>query len=775
MAHIKSRKHAVARALPPLGSAAAATLVALSLPVAAQQSTNTLKEVRVEDASTRDYKTDASANPKYTAPLVDMPKTIQVVPEQVMREQGATTLTEALRNSPGVGTFFLGENGNTNTGDAIYMRGFDASGSIFVDGIRDIGSISRDVFNLQQVEVVKGPSGADVGRTSPGGYVNMITKKPLLEDAFSGSLGFGSGSYKRGTVDWNKVISGADGSGTALRLNAVMEDSGLANRDEVKNKRWGIAPSIAFGLNTPTRVFLDYLHVEQNNVPDGGVPTVGLPGYSTPDPTRAFLTNAAPVRSRNFYGTQFDFDDVKGDMLTARVEHDITPDMTLRNTTRYGKTTQDYFLTSFMASSANFRTPNPSNPSTWTVARSTPTSKNQENEIITNQTNLSAKFSTGSVSHTLNTGLELIREEQRNLGYFGNNGVANGVPIGNGQFPAFNLYAPNPNVTGYNRVRNGADSKGSTDTVGLYVFDTAKLSQDWQLTGGIRYDHYSTDFDGATRSTATSNPRLPVGTLVPASLSKSGDLWSGQIGLVYKPAENGSIYASYGTAAQPPGGSNFSLAASNATTNNASRTDFDPQETKSAEIGTKWDVLDKRLALSAAVYRTDVSNEVIPDPTNATVFIQAGKKRVEGIELGIAGTITDTWGVSAGYTTMDTSIVSGPAVTQDGSSVIAYTPKNAFTLWSTYQLPMGFTLGGGARYVGKLHRGTDGAVGTPTFVESYWVFDATASYRINKNFDIQLNVYNLFDKEYVASINKSGYRYVPGVPRSARVTANFAF
>src|SRR5688572_22584234 len=257
MAYIKSRKHAIARALPPLGSAAAATLVALSLPVAAQQqSSSTLKEVRVEGVNAAEYKTDASANPKYTAPLVDMPKTIQVVPEQVMREQGATTLTEALRNSPGVGTFFLGENGNTNTGDAIYMRGFDASGSIFVDGIRDIGSISRDVFNLQQVEVVKGPSGADVGRTSPGGYVNMITKKPLLEDAFSGSLGFGSGSYKRGTVDWNKVISGADGSGTAIRLNAMAENSGMANRDEVKNDRWAIAPSIAIGLNTPTRIFL---------------------------------------------------------------------------------------------------------------------------------------------------------------------------------------------------------------------------------------------------------------------------------------------------------------------------------------------------------------------------------------------------------------------------------------------------------------------------------------------------------------------------------------
>ncbi|HSV58452.1 MAG TPA: catecholate siderophore receptor Fiu [Variovorax sp.] len=759
MAYIKSRKHAISRALPPLGSAAAATLVALSLPVAAQQPSSTLKEVRVEGTNAAQYKTDDSANPKYTTPLVDTPKTIQVVPEQVIREQGATTLTEALRNSPGVATFFLGENGNTNTGDAIFIRGFDASGSIFVDGIRDIGSISRDVFNLESVEVVKGASGTEVGRTSPGGYVNLITKRPLLEDAFSGSIGFGSGSYKRATADWNKVISGADGSGTAFRLNAVVEDSGLANRDEVKNKRWAVAPSLAFGLNTPTRVYLDYLHVDQNNVPDGGASTIGLPGYSTPDPARPFLNNAAPVRSRNFYGTVHDFDDVTADMLTARVEHDITPTTTLRNITRWGKTSQDYFLTSFMASSANLRTPNPNDPSTWAVARSSPTSKDQENTILANQTNLSTKFNTGSVGHSLNTGLELIREEQISRNFYGAGGP--GVVA----LPPANLYSPDPNVAAFNRVHNGAYNDGTTDTIGLYVFDTAKLSENWLLTGGLRYDHYSTDFEGTTRANNTA-------PLVPVSLSTSGSVWSGQIGLVYKPAENGSVYVSYGTAAQPPGGSNFLLAASG---NSPSRVDFDPQETKTTEIGTKWDVLNKKLSLTAALYRTDVSNEVIPNPSNTTQFIQTGKKRVEGIELGAVGAITDRWGVSAGFTTMDTSILSGPTVTQDGSGVLAYTPKHAFTAWTTYQFPMGLTIGGGARYVGQMKRGTDGAIGTPTFVESYWVFDATASYRINKTLELQLNVYNLFDEEYVAAINKSGYRYVAGVPRSARVTANFAF
>lgn len=774
MAHsyIKSRKHVTARAASPLTTVAAATLVALALPAGAQTSTNTLKEVRVQDSAAADYKADTSANTKFTAPLVDTPQTISVIKEQIIREQGATTLTEALRNTPGASTFFLGENGNTNTGDAVFMRGFDSSSSIFVDGIRDLGSVSRDTFNIEQVEVVKGPSGTDVGRTSPTGYINLITKKPSMQDSFSGSLGFGSADYKRGSVDWNKSLSGENGIGAAFRLNAVTEDAGVAGRDTVKNKRTAIAPSLAFGLNSPTRVFLDYVHVEQRNTPDGGVPTIGLPGYSSPAASRGFLSTAARVDSSNFYGTSSDFDDVTSDLFTARIEHDLAPNVTLRNTMRYGKTSQDYMLTAFMGTTANIVTPNVANPAGWTIARSTPTNKDQVNKIFTNQTSVSATFNTGSVGHSLNAGLELMREEQDSRGYFGPNATANGVLVGNGAWPAANLYNPDPNVSGYSRIRNGADSKGTTDTVGLYVFDTLKFNSQWSVTGGLRLDHYSTDYLAGTRSTATSNPTLPVGTLVSSSLNTSDNLITGKLGVVYKPADNGSIYAAYGTAAQPPGGANFALSTS---ANSAANTNYLPQKAKTAEVGTKWDLVDKKLALTAALYRTEVSNEVVQDPTNTAVYYQTGKKRVQGIELGVAGTITDNWGVSAGFTTMNATVLSGPAVASDGSAALVYTPKKAFTSWTTYRLPFGVTIGGGARYTGEIKRGTDGAIGTPVSVDSYWVVDAMASYRVNKNLDLQFNLYNVFDKEYVSAINKSGYRYTPGAPRTARLTANFAF
>ena len=162
------------------------------------------------------------------------------------------------------------------------------------------------------------------------------------------------------------------------------------------------------------------------------------------------------------------------------------------------------------------------------------------------------------------------------------------------------------------------------------------------------------------------------------------------------------------------------------------------------------------------------------DPVDLQYY-QIGRKRVQGIELSAVGKLSDNWAVSVGYTVMDAKVLHGSAVANDGSSDLAYTPKSAFTAWTTYHLPFNLTLGGGARYAGEMKRGTDGAIGTPAYTEAYWVFDAMASYPLNKHVDLQLNLYNLFDKDYVAAINKSGYRYTPGTPRAAMLTANIRF
>ncbi len=777
MAHIRSRKHA--KTIHPAFSPSLIAVAVLAVPLAghAQQATSTkaLPEVQVHSAADVPYKADRTASPKFTQPLVDTPQTISVIKKEVIQEQGATTLTEALRNSPGVGTFYLGENGSTSTGDAVYMRGFDASNAIFVDNVRDSGSISRDMFNVEQVEVLKGPAGTDTGRGSPTGSINLVTKQAESEDAFSASAAYGSWNQKRVTADWNKLIN-AD-NGTAFRLNLLKQDSGVPGRHEVENDRSGVAASLAYGLGSDTRVFADYMHYEQNDVPDGGVSTIGLPGYSSPSQeasgstaaiaSRPYVSAAPRVDSANFYGLYGDHNDVKADRFTVRFERDLSPDLKLQNTTRYARTSQNYLLTSFMASAPNLLTPNPADLSTWTVARSNPTIKDQVNEILTNQTYITAKLRTGSLQHTLFGGVELTQEKQENAGY----DTA-------GTLPAASLYSPNPGDGrgSYTITPNsGLNAAGKTNTVSAYLFDTVKFNERWSLNGGLRVDHYDTDYDYGYACGTRRNPACTggaaTGTVARQSLSTSGNLTNWKLAGIYKPTTNSSIYALYATSQQPPGGNSFSLSAS---ANSADNPMFDPQKTRTMELGTKWDLLSKRLSLTAALYRTRIANNVEQDVTSGQYF-QTGEKRVQGLELSAVGAITPRWSVSTGYALMDTEVASGKIATQSGENNLAYTPRQAFTSWTTYKLPKGFTIGGGARYVSSLLRGTDGAVGTPAYADAYWVFDAMGTYVVNKNVDLQLNLYNLFDKDYVASINKSGYRYTPGLPRSVLLTANIRF
>jgi catecholate siderophore receptor len=775
---IKSRKHAPTRFNQHLGAALAVML----LPVAAQAadpagqsapaSQQTLNEIKVVGSKENDFKAEKASSPKYTEELVNTPQTIVVIKKELIEQQGALTLTDALRNTPGVGTFFLGENGNTNTGDAVYMRGFDSSGSIYVDGVRDVGSISRDVFNIEQIDVLKGPAGTDSGRGSPTGSINLVSKTATMENKFNSLLTAGSGKQKRATADWNRILD--SDSGTALRLNQMTQDSGNPARDEVKNKRWAFAPTVTFGIGKPTRITASYLHVDQDNVPDGGVPTIGLPGYSAPDvPTkdkpliRTFLNSAAKVDTKNFYGSTSDYDKVKADMGTLRIDHDFSPNVQLQNTTRYGKTQQDYLLTAFMGNTANLKTPVPADPSTWTLARSLRTVKDQENTILTNQTVVSAQFETGVLKHSVVAGAEFTSEKQTNYSY---------VPASLGTLPDANLYKPNPRdpVTGHNPVRSGAFTEGEVNTQSLYVFDTVKFGDKWIFNGGVRFDHFNTTYDAVTLQTAVTPPAvqpLPVGTRIPTHLTLSDTLANGKISAMYKPTPDSSVYALLATSKAPPG-VNFALSTG---ANSAQNPSYDPQETITKEIGTKWDFLKQKLSFSAAVYQTTVKNEVEQDPVIPTIYYQTGKKRVEGLELGVVGEIMPNWLVSAGYTRMNTKVESGKVVTASGINNLSYTPKQAFTSWTSYTLPFGLKIGGGARYVGEMLRGTDGAVGTPARVDAYWVFDAMATYTVNKNLDLQLNAYNLADKTYVAAINKSGFRYTPGQPRSFSLTANIKF
>ncbi len=770
MSYIKSRKHPRPSTARSLGAASLLTGLALGAPIAAHAAgevaadadTKTLENLEVHGQRVKRYLNEALSSPKFTQPLVDTTQTINVISNDLFTEQGATSLTEALRNSPGVGTFYVGENGNTTTGDAIYMRGFDSSSSIFVDGVRDVGSITRDIFNVEQIEVTKGPAGTDTGRSSPTGSVNLVTKHAYLRDAGAASLSLGTDDQKRATADWNQTF----GDGNAFRVNLMAQDSDVPGRDVVENNRWGVATSFGFGLDGATRVFFDLLHVQQDNIPDGGVSTIGLPGYTSPDPTRPEIGDAPKVDRDNYYGTLSDYDDVTADMLSLHVEHQFDNAMILRNTTRWGRSHQEYMLTAFMGGAGNLTTPDLADPSGWTITRNLPTFKDNRNTIATNQTSLTGSFGSGEVTHDFTAGVEVTREELDITGMGALDGSA---------WPDANLYAPDPDVGGLRWGRTGADGEGRTDTVSAYLFDTVKFGERWQLNGGLRVDRYDSEFSNFAACGGRRGPDcngLPVGTVLPNVDAESSDtLFNWKLGALYKPTAASSFYANYAISQQPPGGGSLELSNS---ANSANNPAFDPQKAKTAEVGAKWTLAGDALLLTAALYDTTIENEIVQDPTDQQYY-QNGEKRVRGIELSAVGQITDAWAVSAGFTTMDTEVIEGPGVAVDGSNELTYTPDRAFTAWTTYAFDSGLTIGGGARYSGELKRGTDGAVGTPAHAEDYWVFDAVASYAFSEQWNLRLNVYNLFDEEYVAAINKSGYRYTPGQPRSALLTVNYRF
>lgn len=759
MAHIRSRKHA--KNIPPLLSQSLVALAALATPLAGQAqqkgaAEQSLPEVKINSTAEVPFKADTVSSPKLTQPLVDTPQTISVIKKEIIQEQGLTTVVEALRNTPGI-TLQLGENGNTSVGDTFQMRGFSTDTSIFVDGIRDLSAVTRDTFNIDQVEVVKGPAGADVGRGAASGYINLVSKLPAADNFAGGSASINDAGTKRVTADVNRKV----GETTAFRVNLMGQGGDVAGRNVVENKSVGIAPSLAVGLGTPTRFYLYSQHIRQDNVPDGGVSTVGLPGFFNAD---ARLSSGVRVNEENFYGSTDDYEKVHTDMVTAKIEHDLGQGMVLRNISRYGRATVDRVLTGVNAPAA------PStDPATWTVAR-TRQRVDRENEILANQTNLTAEFATGGIKHSLSTGLELMYEKQ-SLPTFA---VPATIVI-----PSANLYNPNSNVSLPIPMANGAFTNGHTSTVALYAFDTLKLTDRWQVNGGLRYERYNTETNAATLSTAATNPTLPAGTPVPSALKKSDNLLSWKIGALFKPAANGSIYAAVANSFTPPGASNFALSATTTGSTVVNNPSLDPQKTTNIEFGTKWDLLQKKLALTAAVYRTDHRNEIAQVDPLTNTFAQFGKRRVEGVELGAVGQITPAWQLSAGIATMDTKVLEGATGNNSAGAASRWSPDLTATLWSSYKLTGKWTVGGGARYVSEQKRVVDPSLSVATqnmpSIPSYWVADAMVSYQATKNVSLQLNVSNLFDKFYVGTLNNSGVRYTPGAPRTALLTANMMF
>ncbi len=665
------------------------------------------------------------------------PQSVNVVPQRLLQEEAVTRLEDALKNVPGV-TLNAGE--GAARGDTINIRGFSAFNDFFLDGIRDAAIYVRDPFNLQSIEVLKGPSATLFGRGSTGGVVNQVSKAPRLEPLDVVNADVGSNDEYRGTVDIDRPI----GSNAAFRLNAMGESSGVADRDYVRNRHWGVAPELAFGIGEPTTVTLAYFHLSENDVPDSGIP---------------FLNGApAPVNRSNFYGLTSDHAISQVDIGTMLVKHDFNSNLSVTNTVRYANYGFNYQFDAPNFGSTAGDGQGPPGPGTplggILVGRDSPSSSGVQTNL-TDQLDLTARFSTGFLTHTLVTGVELTRQTNDLDSY------TNPFNSNNNWIPETPLIAPDPfEVRPHEPVSKTQQT--TADSEAAYVTDTIGVGRYVDLIAGVRVDRFAAVYDQVTVASGAALHLQHV-DVVP----------NPRVALVFKPAPSQSFYLSYGTSFDP---SAEALTLTSATAN------LGPVEATTYEAGSKTSLLDGRLLLTGAVFHTEVDNAQINDPENPTQTLLQGNETVQGFELGATGHIGPKLEVIAGYTYLD-GVTSGTMgktilVVKYTDALIPNLARNAANLWAEYQVTDPWEVGLGVNYLDR-RLGNIVTPGTvPVVVPSYVVWSAMTSYRISPKLTLQLNAINLFDAYYYDNIyytSASENHVIPGAGRTIKFTVRASF
>jgi catecholate siderophore receptor len=701
-----------------------ATLTLLSAPplaLAQAQPDQALPEVQVREEAERagapvsGYRARQSSTATRTdTPLKDIPASISVVPAQLMRDQAMQGMGDVFRYVPGV----LMHQGEGNRDQAV-IRGISTTADFYVDGVRDDAQIFRDLYNLERVEVLKGPAGMIFGRGGAGGVVNRATKKPLFERIGAASFTLGSWRQKRATVDLGNTLNDS----AAWRLNAMYED-GESFRRGFNLERYALNPTASFALGSQTVVTVGYEHLHDERTADRGFPSfAGAPFDADPG---TFFGNAEQSNARS-----------EVDALYAIVEHDFGGAQ-LRNTTRitrYDKFYQNVFPGSAVNSTGN-------------LALSAYNNANRRTNLF-NQTDLTTKFQAGGMEHTLLTGIEIGHQEsasKRNTGFFG---AATGITV-----PASNPFAV---ATSFRPNGSDADNEVKANVAAIYVQDQLTLSKQWKAVAGLRYDRFSVDLDD--RRTTTT----------PLDLSRSDSAFSPRAGLIWSPSAAQSYYVSYSYAFLPSG-EQLGLAATTA--------DLSPEKARNYEIGARWD-LRPGLTLSSALFRTDRDNVRVADPSNPGFFVNSGQQRTEGLEVGVQGEVTRNWLVYGGYAHLDgritKPITTGTAATP-GSIVAAGTklglvPQDTLSLWNRVNFAHGWGAGLGLIHQSSSYATISNAVKLPAFTR----VDGAVFYELpDRKTRLALNVENLFDKRYFPTVDADN-NISPGAPRNLRLTLYAAF
>lgn len=692
---------------------------------------------------------------KLTAPLINTAKTVQVITQKEIEQRGASSVYDVLRTTPGV-TLGTGEGGNP-MGDRPFIRGYEASTDMMVDGVRALGRNSYEAFNLERIELVKGATGAYAGRGATGGSLNMVSKSARLGEAFNhASLSFGNASQKRAQLDSNMALSET----VALRLNLYGQDGEVPGRGGIKDDKLGFAAGVTAKVSDATTVKAGMYFSSADSTPSFGIPMAN-DAYRdlTGDTSYGTGTAADPYRPLDYLDHSLfrglwdrDFRKVYNRSLALGVEHEFDNGLTFEAGLTRISNQQAYIVTRPTLVDSNGDAPG----GDLLFDRSS-RSGHRTNVVEAFNASLKGEHELGGMTHSWVIGTEISVEKLRS-------GSITGIGGGSMRTPDWENPNPNDFVDMSGMSYGPLGEPVVTRSQSLYLFDTVDINEQWIANFGLRHEKFRVD--------QKSN-----------GLSRKDNIWSYQAGLVYKPAANGSIYGSFSTSASPSGqcaGLAGGSEGAGACTLTASNRDLAPEKTRSFELGTKWDFFSDQLSFTAALFRTEKTNARVSDPLGVTATV--GENRAQGLELGLSGQINDQWAVSAGYTYTDAKIVDGGAVNTGTRSApvwvdglyngnqMHYIAKHSFSLWSTYNIDSAWTIGGGATYVGKRYTNAENSGLLP----AAWRVDMMAAYQLNDKASVQLNVNNLFD-EVIYDASHVGLFANVQAGRSALLKFNYEF
>lgn len=703
--------------------------------------------------------------------IQDTPQTINVVSQQQIVEQNITTLSQALQNVPGV-TVAIGEGGGGMNGDQFRIRGFNAKGDIYIDGLRDFGVYVRDSFAYEQVEVIKGPSSETFGMGTTGGVINIQQKTAHLGNAASIEGIAGNGPYFRTVEDVNYQLN----STAAVRAVGMYHNQDLVDRDHVYTDRWGFLGSIAFGLKTDTTWILNYMHQSGERKPDFGVPIfdpdnvdVGA-GVIDVGPALGRPVTEFGVSRKNFYGKVTDIDDSDVDMVTSRLSSKVRPWLTFYNDTRLAFYGRDFAQTVPNCPSRTL------DPATYTCGDSIvdhtfngpyglggPAGFTQESWGAQNVASILAEFSTGQFKHRLVSGVDVfyVDDARNQLGVYNAAGV---LQSGTGAAVKDPTTIGNPNywkTIPYTVRENPLALKAAdANDVGLFVSDQMWLTDTLSLLGGVRWDDYQATY----RATDFTTGLWTGGTSI--DTDTDSQFTSPKASVIWEPKQNQTYYASWAKSYTPQG--LFVTNDNNSINTTAGQNEADPEENELWEIGAKISTLNGKLGFTGALFQVEKGNASFIDPVTGDTVLAGEEQRVRGFEFGMTGSVTEAWIVQLAYAYLDSEILFNPASTtatqnQYKGNDVPFVSPNSMSLWTTYEISKHvpwmtgkFLLGGGITYADGYYTNSANLAVIP----NNFSLDALVSYETVSGWRYAVNGYNLTD--HLNYDNGFGNRAVPG-------------